>query len=138
VVTVNGQASDPVTLPVTPTRPGLFPRVFNQDFSVNSASNPVAPGGIIVLYATGQGVTRPASRTGGFPAGGVYPEPAAFTTVRIGGVAAETLFQGQAPGTAGVMQINARIPLGIASGDAVPIQLSIGAGQSQTITLAVR
>jgi len=109
VVTVNGQASDPVTVPVSPTRPGLAAQVWNQDASLNSPGNPAPVGSIIVLYATGQGVTRPPSRTGAFPAGGVYPESAAATSLTIGGIAAEILFQGQAPATTGLMQINARV-----------------------------
>lgn len=139
VVTVNGQASETVTLPVTPTRPRLFPLVWNQDGTVNSQGNPAAAGSILVLYATGQGVTRPASRTGAFPVGGVYPEPAVETSLRIGGIAAEILFRGQAPGTTGVMQINARVPSTVTPGAAVPVVLSVGAGQSQPgVTAAVR
>lgn len=139
VVTVNGQASDAVTVPVAPTRPGLSPQVWNQNASLNTPANPALAGSIIVLYATGQGVTRPPSRTGAFPRDAVYPEPASTTSLTIGGITAEILFQGQAPGTTGVMQINARIPAGVAPGTAVPVLLSIGAGQSQSgVTVALR
>jgi len=137
VVTVNGQASDAVTIPVVPTRPGLFPRIWNEDGTVNSTDNPASAGSVIVLYATGQGVTSPRSPTGAFPIG-VYPEPAATTLLRIGGFNAELLFRGQAPGTVGVLQINARAPVGLAPG-VVPVALSIGAGESQSgVALAVR
>jgi uncharacterized protein (TIGR03437 family) len=138
VVTVNGVASEPAVIPVAATHPGLFPRVWNQDGTVNSAENPAAAGSIIVLYATGQGVTTPASLSGAFPVE-IYPEPAAPTLLRIGGVEAEILFRGQAPGTSGVMQVNARVPLGVAPAAAVPVVLLIGSGESQAgVVVAVR
>jgi uncharacterized protein (TIGR03437 family) len=129
VVTVNGQTSDAVSVPVSATRPGLFPRVWNQDGTVNSADNPAGIGSIVVLYATGQGVTSPSSPTGARP-GDVYPEPAAAATLTLGGVPAEILFRGQAPGTAGVMQINARIPQGMPAG-AHAVLLRVGLAESQ-------
>jgi len=129
-VTVNGQASEVVTIPIAATHPGLFPRAWNQDGTVNSSDNPASAGGIIVLYATGQGVTSPPSRTGALPRD-IFLEPTAVTSLRIGGENAEILFRGQAPGTAGVMQINARVPAGMASGS-VPVVLMVGGAQSQS------
>ena len=129
VVTVNGQSSDIVTKPVVPTRPGLFPRIWNQDESVNAAEKPAAVGSVVVIYATGQGVTVPASRTGA-AAVDVYPEPQAPLSVTIGGRQTEVLFKGQAPGTAGVMQINARVPEGVSSG-AAEVVVTIGDRASQ-------
>jgi uncharacterized protein (TIGR03437 family) len=111
IVANNGQSSDPVTLPLRPTHAGLYPAAF-QD------------GDIAVFFATGHGLTSPPSATGQ-PAAAPYPAPAAPLTLTIAGQPAEILFQGQAPGTFGVLQINARIPPG-ASGQAVPVTLSIG------------
>ena len=137
-VTVNGSSNDPLSVPVAATMPGLFPRIFHPDGSVNSAANAAPAGSVVILYATGQGPTNPPSVTGAYPAGGVYPEPVANTVLRIGGVEAELLFRGQAPGTAGVMQINARIPAGI-TGPAVPVSLIIGGAASQSgVPIAVR
>jgi uncharacterized protein (TIGR03437 family) len=138
VVTVNGQASPVLTLPVAATHPGLFPAVWNQDLTLNSAANPAAPGSIIVVYATGQGVTVPPSPTGAYP-GDILPEPVAATTLRVGGMEAEILFRGQTPGTAGVMQVNARLAQGLAAGESIPIVLEVGGAQSQQgVTLSVR
>ena len=120
------------------TRPGLFPGVFNQDISLNRPDNPALIGSVVVLFATGQGVTDPPSRTGAYSAD-VYPVSAAPVTLRIGGRAAELLFRGQAPGTAGVMQINARVPEGVIPGSAVPVVLRIGEAQSQEgVSISVR
>jgi len=129
VVTANGQASTTVTLPLVPTRPVLFPGAWNQDGTLNSVTNPAKAGDVIVLYATGQGITVPASQTGSQPKAG-FPEPAAATSVTIGGEIAEILFRGQAPSTVGLMQINARVPREAGTGSQ-PVILKIGDRQSQ-------
>lgn len=138
LVTVNGQRSQAAAIPLAATHPGLFPAVWNQDLTLNSPSNPAAQSSIIVVYATGQGVTVPPSRTGAYP-GEVLPEPAAGTTLQAGGMPAEILFRGQTPGTAGVMQVNARLPQGLAAGNSIPLVLEVGGVQSQQgVTVAVR
>lgn len=139
VVTVNGAVSDAVTIPVAPSRPSLFPRAFRTNGSAVTAENAAAPGEIVILFATGQGLTNPLSRTGASPSGGVYPEPAAPTSLTIGGRTAELLFKGQAPGTAGVMQLNARIPEGLPSNAEAPVVLRVGGGESQSgVTIPIR
>ncbi|MEK7407294.1 MAG: choice-of-anchor Q domain-containing protein [Acidobacteriota bacterium] len=138
VLTYGGVASSPERIAVNPTHPGLHPAVFNQDFSVNGPRNPVPAGGIVVLYATGQGVTTPPSVTGAAPAGSL-PTPVAAVTLLIGGRPARLLFAGLIPGAAGVMQLNAVIPDGLAPGDAVPVVLRVGAAEAQPgVTLALR
>ena len=131
IVTVNGQASTSVTLPLAPTRPVLFSGAWNQDGTLNSATNPAKAGEVIVLYATGQGITVPVSQTGSRPRNG-FPEPAAATSLTIGGETAEILFRGQAPGTVGLMQINVRVPGGAGTGQR-PVVLKIGDRQSQIL-----
>jgi uncharacterized protein (TIGR03437 family) len=119
-VTVNGRSSDPVTLRVQPARPGLFPRIWNQDGTINSPENPAAPNSIIVLYATGQGATAPA-------------------TLRIADLEAPILFQGAPSGTSGVLQVNARVPERAPSANDAPVVLSIGTISSQPgVRLAIR
>jgi uncharacterized protein (TIGR03437 family) len=135
VIQHNGRASSAQTIAIAHTHPGLYPAVWNQDGSVNAANNPAALGSVVILYATGQGVTEPPSITG-TAALGPYPEPVAPTQLEIGGVPAEILFRGQAPGTAGVMQINARVPNITAGTHAVKV--TIGGDVSQEIALVVR
>jgi len=135
-VTVDGAAGAPVEVRVAPAGVGLFPGAWNQDGSRNSAASAARAGEIVVLFATGQGVTVPASRTGARPGNG-FPEPVAPVSATIGGMPAEILFRGQAPGTAGVMQINARIPGGVAAGDSVPVALTIGES-SASVPIAIR
>ena len=108
VVTYGGGASPAVRLPVVATKAGLFPLTFNQDGSINSETNPAAAKSVVIFFLTGQGVTDPPSRTGGFPTDG-FPVPVAGVRVEIGGVDSQLEFQGQAPFTAGVMQLNVRL-----------------------------
>jgi uncharacterized protein (TIGR03437 family) len=147
-VVSNSQVSASVTLPVVAALPGLFTSngsgkgegaILNQDSSVNTASNPAAQGSVIVLYGTGGGQTNPASIDGGFnplDASGVLLLP---VTVTIGGQSATVNYAGPAPGLVdGVMQINAVLPAGIASG-AVPVVVQVGTASSQTaVTVAVQ
>jgi len=59
-------------------------------------------------------------------------------TVTIGGLAAPVTFAGLAPGLAGVYQVNAQVPAGVAANDAVPVVITQGNLQSNTATIAVR
>lgn len=93
----------------------------NQDGSINSAANPADRGSIVVLYGTGGG--RDMNLVG----------------VSIGGVAAEVLYAGQAPGFPGLMQINARVPGDPAVTGATPVFVTVGNMSSQAaVTIAVR
>jgi uncharacterized protein (TIGR03437 family) len=47
-------------------------------------------------------------------------------------------FAGLAPGLAGVYQVNAQVPAGVAANDAVPVVITQGNLQSNTATIAVR
>jgi uncharacterized protein (TIGR03437 family) len=59
--------------------------------------------------------------------------------VTVGGEPAEVLYAGGAPGlVAGVLQVNVRIPSGVAPGEA-PVVLRVGSARSQSfVTIAVR
>ncbi len=131
VVTYSASASAAVTVRLATAHPGLLRQLFNQDGSLNSSANPAVAGGTIVLYATGQGITDPASKTGAFPSG-VYPTAVQPVSLDVGGKKAELQFQGQAPGTAGVLQINARIPEGLPPAAEASVSLLIGEERSQS------
>lgn len=143
----NGQQAAGISVGVVDTKPGLFTldesgqgpgAILNQDSSLNSASNPAARGTIVVLWGTGQGLTSP-----DWPedelASAPYPEPVNPVTVTIGGVQAEILYAGAAPGLAGLMQINARLPTSVQPGNNVPVMVKVGFNSSQPgVTLAVK
>ncbi len=147
VVSYNGQRTAPVNVSITDTAPGLFTAnlsgkgnaaVLNQNGSVNSAANPAHRGEIIVLYATGEGVTNPTGIDGQV-AVAVYPKPQAPVAVRIGGQPAVVQYAGAAPGfIAGAMQINAQVPDGVLPGN-VPVQIVVGNNASRSeVTIAVQ
>ena len=109
----------------------------NQDGTINRISNPAAPGSIIVFYATGEGQTDPPG-VDGLIATEAFPKPLLPVDVQIGGQTADVLYAGAAPGlVAGVMQINVRIPAGIAPSSAVRVQLIVGRWQGGIVTAAV-
>jgi uncharacterized protein (TIGR03437 family) len=113
--------------------------ILNQNYSVNSETNPADKDSIVMMYATGEGQTDPRG-VDGKVASVPLPAPLLPVTVRIGGVDAEVLYAGAAPGlVAGVMQVNVRVPASAPSGTAVPVQFIVGGIKSPSgVTLAVR
>jgi uncharacterized protein (TIGR03437 family) len=109
----------------------------NQDGSLNSTQNPAQLSSIVVLYATGQGQTQPAGVTGQ-AAQAPYGTPQLPVSLTIGGVPADVIWAGSAPGFVGLLQINARIPGGfIPTGD-LPVILTIGTYRSAAgVTIAI-
>jgi uncharacterized protein (TIGR03437 family) len=111
-----GVPSNLIQLPLVDAAPGLLvplattdAAAFNQDGTLNSASNSAPRGSILTVFATGCGQTSPASATG-VPAQLPPPAPALPVTVTIANRQAEILFAGAAPGLVGATQINLRIP----------------------------
>ncbi len=93
----------------------------NEDGSFNSTDTAAARGTIISLFGTG------------------WLANSGAITLTIGGYAAEILFAGNAPGFAGLKQINAKIPSGFLSPGNQPVVLRIGGASSQPgVTLAIR
>ena len=142
-----GRESAEFQLPVADTAPGLFTAnasgwaqaaAFNQDFTLNSRENPAALGEIIVLYGTGEGLTDPVPLDGAL-AGGELPKPVLPVSVTIGAEPAKILYAGGAPTlTAGLLQLNARIPASIETGNHVPVSFEVGGVKSQKeVTIAV-
>ncbi len=147
VVNYNGNVVWEAGLAVSYTAPGLFTAdssgagqaaALNQDFGMNSSTNPAAKGSIVMLFATGAGQTNPPG-VDGMITQGVVAKPRSPVSVSIDGRPADVLYAGNAPGlVAGALQVNARIPASVSSG-AVSVVLSIGDVPSQPgVTLAVR
>jgi uncharacterized protein (TIGR03437 family) len=92
---------------------------------------------IIVIYCTGLGQVTP-NVGDGAPA----PIPSAVTvnkvTVRIGGADAQVLFSGLTAGFAGLYQINAVVPPTAATGNAVPVTITVAGQTSSVVTMAVQ
>jgi uncharacterized protein (TIGR03437 family) len=144
-----GVLSNILPLQVAATVPGIFSiagsgqgqgAILNaRDGSVNSALNPALRGDWVSIFATGAGVTTPAS-VDGMLASAPLPVPNAPVSVTIGGLPCVLNYQGAAPGlVSGVLQVNAQVPAGLSPGAAVPVELAIGTVTSSApITLAVQ
>jgi uncharacterized protein (TIGR03437 family) len=139
VVACAGLSSTPATLPVTAAVPAIFTITqngsgqadsVNQDGSVDSAG---APGAVVELYGTGFGLYAPVSADG-------LTRMAQTVTALIGGVPAQVLFAGQAPGyTSGLQQIDILVPANGPQGAGIPLVLTVGGVTTQAgLTLAVQ
>ena len=115
--------------------PTVF-RTSGGSYSLVTLSNPIHPKDILVIYATGMGVTSP------LPANGdIAPsEPLAYVTdqpvVTIGDTTLAVMYAGLAPGEAGVYQVDAAVPFEISGGLQLPLTISQG-GQSTTVPVRV-
>ena len=145
-MTGQGAKSDPISVSVAPSAPGLFTldatgkgqaAAFNEDGSLNTASRPARVGTIVSLYATGEGQTSPTG-VDGQPTTTPFPKPLLPVQVTIDGKPAEITYAGGAPGiVAGLMQINARIASNAQVGN-VPVVITVGSASSQPgVTIAV-
>ncbi len=139
VVDFSGTTSPPFTRTVAPSSPGLFSAAgngtgqlaaFNFDEStgaltVNSETGTASKGGVVVLYATGEGVPTPPSSDGRIVTASSSTNNPAIS-LQIGGTNATILYAGSVVGlVAGIIQINARIPTTITATKATPVQLTI-------------
>ncbi len=123
-VKIGGQQGSADTQPVilTAVDPGLFlngqrAAALNPDLTPHTAATPQAAGTVLVFFVTGYGTTTPA-----IPDGSAAPSrPLSMldgtTEATIGGQAAEVTFAGLAPESAGLAQVNVRIPKGLSPGD---------------------
>ncbi|MGH9785749.1 MAG: hypothetical protein ACRD88_16375 [Terriglobia bacterium] len=119
--------------------------VLNQDNSRNGVpesipgARPARRATVIRIFATGAGDTDPSLLPGeAAPASG---DPLVLTrvqpTVRIGGIAASVLHSIMAPGFPGTWQIDAEVPPTVSPGPAVPLTVSAGGFESNSVTIAV-
>ena len=141
-------ASSAFPVTVVPAVSGIFSAdasgtgqaiALNQDGSLNSPTVPAVPGSVITIWATGAGELSPAPIDGAIDAGNLT-RTVLPVAAEIGGLAADVLYAGGAPGMVeGVIQVNLRIPAASRTGAAVPLVLRIGTSASQVgITLVIQ
>jgi len=147
-VEYQGVRSTPVTVAVAPTAPGIFTvnesgsgqgAIVNRDGSLNGPANPAAGGDVVSIYATGEGQTAPLGTDGIIVTAADLRQPVWAVTVSIGGQDATVLYAGSAGDeVAGLLQVNARVPLGIMPSTATPVTLTIGGSSQPGVTMAVQ
>jgi uncharacterized protein (TIGR03437 family) len=141
--------SVPQSLVVAQAQPGIFTVnqqgtgqgsiVKSDGVTLAQPGTPASIGEMIVIYCTGLGAVTPAVKEGS-PAPTTPPLSTTVNqvTVTIGGTTAQVAFSGLTPGYAGLYQVNAVVPSGISTGDAVPVVLSVAGQTSPAVTIAVR
>ena len=139
-----GQIYGAAEIPLASASPGLFVEgaqqtgpvaAENQDFSINTATNPAARGTILQLYATGQGAVSGAPPDGQ-PSSGLVPS-IATPQILLGTMfvpAGNIQYSGLAPGSVGLWQINFTIPAGAPTGN-VPITVFMNSISSSNPTI---
>jgi uncharacterized protein (TIGR03437 family) len=140
-----GVTSAAINYNVAATVPGIYTvnqtgsgqgAILDQNLSVNGSSNPAAPGSVVAVYMTGEGITSPASTTGQVAVN--LNHPVLPVTATVNGVTAQVQYAGSAPGIVyGVMQVNVLIPANAPAGN-LPIVITVGTTNTQTgVTVAV-
>jgi uncharacterized protein (TIGR03437 family) len=152
VVTRNGTPSSAQSLQVGPFSPGIFAInniavAINPDGSIAAPPGAIPgvttrpakindPGGLIIL-CTGLGGVDSAIANGASSSDKLRTATT-LPTILIGNKPANVVFAGLSPQFVGVDQINVAIPAGTPTGNAVPIQISLGSiTTSADIVIAV-
>jgi uncharacterized protein (TIGR03437 family) len=148
VVKRGSRIATPETVTVAAAQPGILTRdqngrgqgvvVHHSNGLYADAGNPAKAGDILVIYCLGLGPVDP-----GVTAGAAAPfDPLSWVngqySLTIGGVQAQVLFAGLAPGWAGLYQLNAIVPSGVTPGDTVPVVLRVRGQESPPVTMAIR
>jgi uncharacterized protein (TIGR03437 family) len=111
-----------------------------------TCAQPARPGDALAIFLTGAGKATlqgapegPILGTGSVaPADGheLY-HTLIVPRITIGGISAQTLFSGIAPGGSALYQINTVVPDGVRPGDDVPLRITVG-DTTDLVTIAVQ
>jgi uncharacterized protein (TIGR03437 family) len=144
----NGQTSAPVAVNLGTYAPGIFAvngegtgqgAILDASNRLVDSTNPATAGRTVVqIFCTGLGPVTNQPATGAASPTDPLARTATQPTVMIGGVPASVQFSGLTPSSVGLYQVNALVPVGAAKGSAAPVVISIGAVQSNTVTIAVQ
>jgi len=135
-----------LALPASMTTALKLPACSSGTSPLSLCGQPATLGDYLVIYLTGLGITTPNGDPNGKPltTGGVPPadgsvlyETPTQPTVTIGGVPAKVLYSGLAPGFPGEYQLDVQVPTGVASGDDVPVVVTLF-GNSDTATVSIQ
>jgi uncharacterized protein (TIGR03437 family) len=139
VVTNNGVASEPQTVPVSSFSPAVFAAqgnaiaIHTDGTLVAPKTSPAIPGETLQLFTTGLGPVAPAPVTGSNSLDALR-STTTTPTVLIGGANAQVTFSGLSPEFVGVYQVNFVVPSTAPDGDNVPLQIQIGGAATSSQT----
>jgi uncharacterized protein (TIGR03118 family) len=147
VLTVGSQTAKAFSVQVAATAPSLFTTDFtgsngvvalNADGTVNSPANPAARGSMVMLFATGEGLTNPSDSDGVVEADNSRV-PVAPVSVTIGGTQATLGADGSTPkDVSGVLELTVTVPASIPAGSASVVLTAGGVATTQTVVLYVK
>ena len=141
-VAVGGSTSSAATVPVVKAAPGIFftssgaAIAQNQDFSLNSSTNPAHAGKDLIVYTTGSGPVTPAVADGAVTPSTGLVQTTLKVTATINGSPATVAFSGLTPGLIGVLQLNIVVPAGLVAGN-YPLVVTINGQISNSATVSV-
>jgi uncharacterized protein (TIGR03118 family) len=142
-VTVDGQSSPPANISIGDVSPGIFTTgaagagvITHANGTLVNAASPAVPGETVILYATGLGQVNPFVPTGELPKDSATT--VATPIVMIDSMQAEMKFSGIASCCVGLNQINVVVPLNVHPGTNVPVVLSVGERQSNTVMMPTK
>lgn len=138
---ISGSGSNSFQVAASSAAPGVFvdPKGFaiaqNQDYSLNSATNPALVASYVTVYLTGIGVVDNRVADGAAAPTSPLSRPTLPVTASVGGQSASVLFAGLTPGYVGLAQANIQIP-NLAPG-IYPLVITVGAAASDVAEIAV-
>lgn len=145
-MTAGGMGSEPVEPSIVELQSGIYtantsgsgPGIWPTRLRASRSTDQIPPISETICLFVARGWDSSTGRTAR-----LLP-PSAAVTATIGGVGTPALFAGLTPTFAGLYQVNLQVPSGVASGNAVPVQLSAtdagtgAAALSNSITIAVQ
>jgi uncharacterized protein (TIGR03437 family) len=144
VAVVNSSlTSATVTVPVLAAQPGIFDyssggkifgAILHSNFQLADTEHPAVAGETVLIFSTGLGAVNSPPADG---AAGNGQTTMVMPTVMIGGSNAPVSFSGLAPGFAGLYQVNAVVPSGLASGNQ-PVIIDQGGAKSNSVLLPMK
>ena len=151
IVSLNGQASAPVMIPIKTQSAGILApasfKVGDKQFvaaahgaggSFVSATSPAVPGETLVFYGIGFGVVNPTSTPIAGRVTSAANTLAAPVQFKFGGVAGQVAFAGLVQGLVGVYQFNVVVPASAPAGD-VPLEVTLnGDSLAQTMYIPIQ
>lgn len=135
-----------VVLPTAAATNIGFPVCAASTDALTECGQPANIGDYIVIYLTGLGLATPNGDPKGTPlpsgqnppvSGNPLYETPTLPTVTIGGVPTIPAYSGLSPGFAGEYQVVVQVPPGVASGDSVPVVITM-MGQSDTANISIQ
>ncbi len=152
-VQIGNTVSEAATVPLAEFSPGIFSMdqsgagqgavlisgtaSLAAPLGFNPNSRPVSRGEFLEIFATGLGAATNTPASGSPASGNPVSESITTPSVTVGGADVNVVFSGLAPNFVGLYQVNVPVPADGQSGPSVPVTLSVGGVESNTVTVAI-